>query len=68
MGVSIAKNPKESFDRLISRFNKKVQGSRILLQVRNRRYFKKPPTKRVRRKAAVMREHYRAKRDKMQYY
>lgn len=68
MAVYITKNPKESVDRLISRFNKKVQGSRVLIEVKNRRYRKKPITKRLTRQSAVMREHYRAKRNKMQYY
>lgn len=68
MAVRVTKNSKESVDRLISRFNKKVQGSRVILEVKNRRYRKKPLTKRLVRQAAVMRDHYRAKRDKMQYY
>lgn len=68
MGVSIEKNPKESPDRLISRFNKKVQASRILLEVKNGRYYVKPKTKRLQRKSAIMREAYRTKRNKEQYY
>ena len=68
MAVSVAKNSKESVDRLISRFNKKVQGSRVLLEVKNRRYHKKPKTKRLVRQAAVVRDQYREKRNKMQYY
>ncbi len=68
MGVTIEKNPKESPDRLISRFNKKVQASRILLEVKNGRYHVKPKTKRLQRKSAIMREAYRAKRNKEKYY
>ena len=68
MAVKVYKNSKESLDRLISRFNKKVQGSRVLLEVKSRRYYKKPLTKRLVRKAAVMREYYRSKNEKMQYY
>ena len=30
MAVHVTKNPKESVERLISRFNKKMQGSRML--------------------------------------
>ncbi len=66
--LTIVKNPKESVDRLISRFNKKVQASRVLLEVRNRRYFKKKPKKLKVRMAAIMRERYRSQREKMQYY
>lgn len=68
MSVKVYKNQKESTDRLISRFNKKVQASRILLEVKNRRYHKRATTKRLVRQAAVMREFYRAKRNKEQYY
>ena len=68
MAIRVYRNPKESLDRLISRFNKKVQASRVILEVKSRRYWKKPVTKRVARKAAIMREYYRGLRDKMQYY
>jgi ribosomal protein S21 len=68
MSVTVYKNPKESFDRLVSRFNKKVQSSRILLTVRNKRYHSRPVTKRLIRQAAIMREYYRSKKDKMQFY
>lgn len=68
MAVKAYKNSKESADRLISRFNKKVQASRILLEVKSRRYNEKKKTKRLVRQAAVMREAYRAKRKKEQYY
>jgi ribosomal protein S21 len=68
MAVTIRKNQKESQERLISRFNKKVQSSRILLEVKARRYRKKKLTKRLVRQSAIMREHYRSKRQKEQYY
>lgn len=68
MGVRVTKNPKESVDRLISRFNKKVQGSRVLTEVKKRRYHKKSETKRLSRQAAIKRDYYREKRKKMQYY
>ena len=68
MGVIVHKNQKESPDRLVSRFNKKVQASRILMEVKSRRYRKKKLTKRLIRQSAIMREHYRAKREKEQYY
>jgi len=68
MAITVYRNPKESLDRLISRFNKKVQASRVILEVKNRRYWKRPPTKRHVRKAAIMRSHYRGLREKMQYY
>lgn len=66
--IKVYKNPKESLDRLISRFNKKVQASRVILQVKANRYHKKPLTKRLQRQAAIMREYHRSKNEKMQYY
>ena len=68
MALTVYRNPKESLDRLISRFNKKVQASRVILEVRNRRYWKKDKTRRQVRQAAIMRTHYRTMREKMQYY
>ncbi len=68
MSVRVYRNPKESLDRMLSRFNKKVQASRVILEVKSRRYWKRPPTKRHVRAAAIMRDHYRSLRSKMQYY
>lgn len=68
MAITVRRNPKESADRLISRFNKKIQASRILLLVKERRYHQKDPSKRHQRKAAIMRDHYRKQREKMKYY
>ncbi|MFA5829152.1 MAG: hypothetical protein WC843_01520 [Candidatus Gracilibacteria bacterium] len=68
MALSIRRNPKESVDRLISRFNKKVQASRVILVAKERRYFKKKPNRSYLRQAAIMRDHYRSQREKMKYY
>lgn len=68
MAVRVVRNPKESPDRLIARFNKKMQSSRIIVQLKNRRYFKKPLKKRQVRAAAIMREMYRSRREKQKYY
>lgn len=67
MAIKVVKNDKESVDRVISRFNKKVQASRILLKKRNGRYFQKPLTKRLQRQKAVKREEYRALREKNRF-
>lgn len=67
MTVTVYKNDKESVDRVISRWNKKVQASRILLQKRQRRYNAKPATKRQIRMKAVKRDEYRAKREKNRF-
>lgn len=68
MAIKVIRNPKESVDRLIARFNKKVQSSRILNQLKARRYFKRPLRKREVRAAAIMRTNYRSVREKMKFY
>ena len=67
MTVTVYKNDKESVDRVISRWNKKVQASRVLLTKRKRRYRMKPATKRQVRQKAVKREEYRAIREKNKF-
>lgn len=68
MIVKIWKGDKDSNERCITKFNKKVQASRKTPKVRAGRYNKKAPTKRQIRAAAIMREHYRALRDKNKFY
>jgi len=68
MQVVVTKKDGESNERLISRFNKKVQASRKVLKVRKGRYHKKAPTKRHVRAAAIMRDKYRAKRQRSRFY
>ncbi len=45
----------ESFESLLKRFNKRVQQSGILSEVRHREYFEKPSVKRKRKEAAQKR-------------
>ncbi len=68
MKVTIWKNDKESNERAIARFNKKVQGSRKVLKVRKERYHKKDLTKVQTRASAIMREHYRSIKEKNRFY
>lgn len=68
MKVTVWKSDKESNERAISRFNKKVQGSRKLLEVRAKRYHTRPENKRHARARAIMRDFYRAQREKSKYY
>lgn len=60
-------NPKESNEKLISRFQKKVQGSRIILLAKERKYFTKPVKKRKIRAKAIKREEFRSVREKKKY-
>ena len=46
----------ESFESALKRFNKIVQGDRILSEVRRRRFFEKPSIVRKRKKAAKVRK------------
>lgn len=68
MKVTIIRDEKESNERAIARFNKKVQASRKLLKIREERYWSKPKSDRYLRKAAVMREKYRSQREKNKFY
>ena len=62
------KKQNESNERLISRFKKVVQRSRIVMDAKKGRYHKNEPTKKYIRESAVKREFYRAKRAKEQFY
>lgn len=68
MKVTVYKTEKESNERVISRFNKKVQASRKVLLIKGQRYRKKPTTKRHARKSAIMRDRYRKAREKSRFY
>lgn len=68
MAIRVTKNDKESTDRMIQRFNRKVQQSRLVQKVRNERYHQRKPSKRRLRDAAMMRAFYRAEREKMKFY
>jgi len=68
MKVTIWKNAKESTERAITRFNKKVQASRKLLKIKGERYHKKEDTKRKSRIKAIKRDHYRSLREKNKFY
>lgn len=52
----------ESVDSLLRRFKRKVQGDRILSEVRRRRFFEKPSVIRKRKKAAKLRKSRRTTR------
>ena len=52
----------ESFESLLKRFNKRVQQSGILAEVRRREHYEKPSIKRKRKEAAKKRKAARAAR------
>lgn len=68
MPITLVRNQKESSERVLGKFNKIVQKSRVVMEARNRRYHSKPLTPRLIKQKALMREMYRAKREKMKFY
>ena len=66
--IGVAKTKNESSDRLIRRFNKKIQQSRMVQMVRDKRYYARKKNKRKIRKAALMREYYRRLKEQMKFY
>jgi ribosomal protein S21 len=62
------KKANESNERLISRFKKVVQRSRILLDAKRHRYQEREPRKRFVRNAAIKRDNYRKIRTREQFY
>lgn len=68
MPIVVKRNPKESSERVLGKFNKIIQKSRVVMEARNSRYRKAKPTKRLIKQKALMREMYRAKREKAKFY
>lgn len=68
MKVVVSKDAKESNERLITRFNKSVQKSRKIQMIRDSRYHTRPLKKRKIRARAIMRDKYRAEREKNKFY
>ena len=60
--TDVVVNPNESFESLLKRFNKKVQQSDVLGEVRRREYYEKPSLKRKRKEATKRRKAARVPR------
>ncbi len=58
----VAAGENESFESLLERFNKKVQQSGILAEVRRREHYEKPSVKRKRKEATKRRKTARSSR------
>jgi ribosomal protein S21 len=54
------KDSKESTENLLRRFNRKVQQSGIIAEVKQNQFFQKPISKRDRRKKAIVRQERKA--------
>ncbi len=61
--IYAVKKTGESNERLISRFKKTVQRSRILMEAKKHQYHSRKPGVKRTRQAAVMRTFYRKKRE-----
>lgn len=68
MKVKVFKKQKESDDRLIARFNKAVQKTKKVPRIRDAKFNKKKPTRRLVRQSAIKRDEYREKREKNKFY
>lgn len=66
--IYAVKKQNESNERLISRFKKMVQRSRIIVNTKQHRFHEQEPRKCAVRQAAVMRSKHRKTREKTQYY
>jgi hypothetical protein len=65
--TTVVKSEKESNEKLISRFNKTVQASRVVQMAKERLFHKGKPSRIKVREAAVKREEYRKIREKQRY-
>lgn len=68
MAVYAIRKGDESADRLQNRFKSQVQEARFVKLLRERRHFKKKPTRRLQRLRALKREQYRDDNKKRQFY
>lgn len=58
------KDAKESTENLLRRFNRKVQQSGVLINVKQNQYFEKPMSKRERRVRAIVRNDRKNQKNK----
>lgn len=68
MPIYAIRKANESQDRLINRFKRQVQQSRLLAKVKSARFQGRKKTKRQVKTAAIMREFYRTQRRKKAFY
>ena len=66
--IYAVKKDGESNERLMSRFKKVVQRSRLMMTSKQRKYYVHEDKKGKVRQKAIKREFYRGKRAKQQYY
>ncbi len=67
MTIYAVRRENETVEKLINRFKKQVQTSRLVLKVKSQRYWTRNITDRLVRMSALKREEYRAKRRREQF-
>lgn len=65
MAIEVKKREREPNSVLLRRFTRKIQQSRVLLQARAGRFYRKPKTRRQKKISALRREQLRAQRKEM---
>lgn len=60
----VSRKPSESFENLMRRFNRKVQQSGVLTDVKKRQHFEKGPSKKELRDAAIRKSARKAQKTK----
>ena len=66
--VHVKRDPKESFERMLSRFKKLLQRSHKIQDAKEKQFHKKKPTKRYQRQYAIVSDKYRKARAKKRLY
>lgn len=64
--VQVTRKPNENVGSLLRRFSRLIQQTGLILRAKKRRYFEKTPSERVEKKRAIMREHLRALRQRLE--
>jgi ribosomal protein S21 len=68
MAVAVVKKENESNEKLVSRFEKKVQQARLLQWLRKNRFHKDRENKKRVKEAGIAASRYRAERERLKYY
>lgn len=68
MAVAVQRRDGESNEKAISRWKKKTQQANVVKNARKARYFDRKVGRTKKREAAIVRERYRARRKRNQFY
>lgn len=68
MSVAVVKKENESNEKLVSRFEKKIQQARFIQWLKKNRFFKKKLSNRKTKDAGLSACRYRTERERLKYY